>query len=66
MTPHVKSGSSPDCHLSYDRHQIIGDALRVFPDQAAGMGTHWVEIPQQSEPPSGIAAVQIAQDLFNH
>jgi len=41
-----------DGELGDEGHQVVGDALRVLPDPAGGVGTDRVEVPQQSDVPA--------------
>ena len=39
------------CNLCNLRHQVIGDPVGIFPQQAAGMGPDGIEVAQQSDAP---------------
>ena len=53
-------------HLRHKGQQVIGRALRVLPDQPAGVGAHRVEITQYGNAPIRVAAVQVAQHVLYH
>ena len=54
-----------DRHLRDERHQIIGNALRVFADQTALMRPDRVEITQQGHAPARIRGPDIPQHLLD-
>lgn len=48
------------------RQQVIGDALRVLPDEAGGVRSDGIKIPQQHRRKGGIGMTGILQNLFDH
>lgn len=52
--------------LGDEGHEVVGDALRVFADQAAGVGADGVEIAQQCDAPVGLGPVEVAQHVLDH
>ena len=42
-------------HLGNVGHQVVGNAVGVFANQAAFVGTDGVEVPQQHHAPAGIS-----------
>ena len=54
----------PGGHPHDIRHEVIGNSSGIFPDQAALMRSHRVEIPQQGDLPGGVGKSQILQDLL--
>ena len=54
-----------DGHLADVRHQVVGNALRVFADQPAGMRADGIEVAQQNDAPCGIGCVDVPQYVFD-
>jgi len=46
IAEHVQRGPAANGHLRHIGHQIVGHAMRVLADLAAGMGANRVEIAQ--------------------
>ncbi|MNL15121.1 hypothetical protein D3C87_1360920 [compost metagenome] len=57
---------APARHLGHIRHQVVGNAARVFANQPAFMGANRVEIPEISDSPAFIRNLEIAQNLLAH
>src|SRR5450830_24949 len=53
-------------HLGDVGHQVVGNAVRGFTDQAAFVGTHGIEVAQQRDAPGRPGPRQVAQHLFDH
>ena len=50
--------------LRHIRHEVVGDALRVFADEAAFVRADGVEVAQQDDVPAVIRLPQIGEDAF--
>ncbi len=46
--------------------QVVGNAIGIFANQTALMGTDRVEVAQQHDGPAGIGFDKVAQDLLHH
>ena len=55
-----------DSHLTHIRKQIIGNAAGIFPNLAAGMSAHRVEVAQQGDAPARVGNRQVAQHLLDN
>ncbi len=62
----LQFGASAHGHLGHIGHQIVGDAARVFADQAALMRAHGVEVAQAGGLPAGFGRAQVAQYGLAH
>lgn len=48
-----------------ERHQVVGDALRVFTDAAGWVGAHRVELAQQREVPAAVCSAGVREDVLD-
>lgn len=53
------------CHLGNERHQVVGDAVRVLTDLAAFVGAGGIEVAQDGDAPVRLGTVQVAQHVFD-
>ena len=44
-TKHRQALPAPHAHLRDERHQVVGNPLRVFANPARGMAPHRVKVP---------------------
>ena len=47
-------------------HEVVGDAVGGLADEAAGVGAHGVEVPQQHHGPLGVRFRGVPEDLLAH
>ena len=52
-------------HLGDEGQEVVGDAVGVLADAAAGVGADGVEVAQQGDVPARIAKLQVGQDLLD-
>ena len=63
---HLELFEAADGDLGHEGEKVVGDAERIFPDLSAGVGAHWVEIPEGCDAPSvWNTGVEIGEHLFN-
>ena len=63
-TPNLQAFAAPDRHLSDKRNQIVRRAVGVFSNQAARVGSRWIEIAQDRYAPARIARTLVAKHIF--
>ena len=66
VTKHLKLGQPANGHLGDIRHQVVGNAVRIFADAPRGMRPHRIEIAQQRDMPLRISRRNVTQDVFEH
>ena len=62
---HPHEGVAPGGHLHDVGHQVVGDALGVLADAAAGVGADRVEVPQGQEPPARVAGRRVDEHVLD-
>ena len=55
-----------DCHLRDVRHQVVGNAARVFADASGRVRPDRIEVAQQDHVPLRICLPDIAENLLQH
>ena len=53
-------------HLRDVGHEVVGDAVGRFAQQAAFVRAHRVEVTQDGNAPTWVSRVQLAQRVFAH
>lgn len=53
-------------HFHHDRHEVVGNVVRIFADEARRVSTNGVEIAKNGDVIIGVGDTKITQDLFNH
>ena len=66
VTPDIEIFAPPHSHLRHIGHQVVGNALWVFADQAAFVRTNGIEIAQYGNTPVWLSAIHIPQHVFNN
>ena len=66
IAKNTQLGSFTYRYLTDKRHQVVGNAIRIFANQAAFIGTDRVKVTQQGNGPGRIGSGQIFQYEFNH
>ena len=44
--------AAANCHLTYEREQIVGDAVGVLSNSSRGVSSHWIEVAQAGDSPA--------------
>lgn len=65
IAKHGKEFTLANSNLSKIRHQVVGNAERVFTKDTRGMSTSGVKVTQKSCIPSLLGGANIANDVFN-
>ena len=63
VAKHGQLGQLAYGHLRDVGQQVVGNAVRVFADQAAFMGAHGVEVAQDGDAPARVCSGQVSQLL---
>ena len=61
---HIKVCPLSSGYLRYKRHQVVGYSIGQFANQPTFMGSYRIEVPEQSNVPTGIACSQILKNFF--
>mmetsp|Transcript_6147 Transcript_6147/g.16730 ORF Transcript_6147/g.16730 Transcript_6147/m.16730 type:complete len:291 (-) Transcript_6147:10-882(-) len=65
IAKHAEPLTTPHGHLRDERHEVVGNALRILPDASRRMRADGIEVPQNQHVPALVRGMHVAQNLFD-
>src|SRR5215212_1787303 len=65
VPPNHQLLSFSNCHLRYERQQVVRNADRVFSDATAFVRANRIKVTQDTNPPLIVGTIQIPQQFFD-